>query len=329
MKFKKFEINNFKGIENVIFNLDKSPDANIYTLVGLNESGKTTILEAINFFNPRDKGLNALELPGAAIKDYNVLIPISKRDNFNDHVYIQITIKLDNDDIARINEFTEANTEFEFVKPMNELVYYRFYKFANSKFIGSDFRWSGFEGKLKGAQPEDDYTRVANHNPDSNIKLSNFCSTLIPSILYFPNFLFDFPSRIYLEGKSELTDKEKFYLELVQDILYSLQNDTNYNIHLVERVKSTDRNDRRNLDSLLKKMNRKVTDVVFDAWNRVFKRNIKDTQVIIKCDLDEEERAYLEFEIEAQDGIYQINERSLGFRWFFTFLLFTQFRPYR
>ncbi|MEI9910983.1 MAG: AAA family ATPase [Bacteroidota bacterium] len=74
MKFTEFKIKNFKGIEDVTVNLDKSPDANIYTLVGLNESGKTTILEAINFFNPNDKGLSALELPGATIKDYNILI---------------------------------------------------------------------------------------------------------------------------------------------------------------------------------------------------------------------------------------------------------------
>ncbi|MBU4374660.1 MAG: AAA family ATPase, partial [Euryarchaeota archaeon] len=42
MKFTEFKIKNFKGIENITINLDKSPNANIYTLVGLNESGKTT-----------------------------------------------------------------------------------------------------------------------------------------------------------------------------------------------------------------------------------------------------------------------------------------------
>lgn len=121
MKFTEFKIKNFKGIENITINLDKSPNANIYTLVGLNESGKTTILDAINFFNPSDEGSSALDLPGATIKDYNSLIPISRRDNFNDEITIQVTLKLDVDDLQKINEFTAAHTEFSEVKKVDTL----------------------------------------------------------------------------------------------------------------------------------------------------------------------------------------------------------------
>lgn len=329
MKFTEFKIKNFKGIENVTVNLDKSPDANIYTLVGLNESGKTTILEAINFFNPNDKGLSALELPGATIKDYNILIPISKRDNFNEVISLEVTIKLDADDLKKINEHTDAKTLFKKVKKVDTIKYYRYYKFKDSKFQELDSRWSGFDGWLK-TDSEENYTNIGDKNyPDDNTSLAGFCRGLIPSILYFPNFLFDFPSKIYLQTKGESTAKEKFYIELVQDILFSLENSSNIQTHLVDRIKSGDANDKRNLNSLLQKMSKKVTDVVFEAWNRIFKREIKDTRISINCSTDSEGLPYLEFEIEAQDGIYQINERSLGFRWFFIFLLFTQFRPFR
>ncbi len=50
MKYIKFTIKNFKGIPNLTLNLDKKPDSNITMLVGLNESGKTSILEAIHLF---------------------------------------------------------------------------------------------------------------------------------------------------------------------------------------------------------------------------------------------------------------------------------------
>lgn len=329
MKFTEFKIKNFKGIENVTVNLDKSPDANIYTLVGLNESGKTTILEAINFFNPNDKGLSALELPGATIKDYNILIPISKRDNFNEVISLEVTIKLDAADLMKINEHTVANTPFRKVKTVDTIKYYRYYKFKDSKFLKLDSKWSGFAGVLK-TDHKDNFVNINETNyPNENNSLSGLCRELIPSILYFPNFLFDFPSKIYLQTKEESTAKEKFYIELIQDILYSLENSSNIQTHLVDRIKSGDANDRRNLNSLLQKMSKKVTDVVFEAWNRIFKREIKDTRISINCSTDSESLPYLEFEIEAQDGIYQINERSLGFRWFFIFLLFTQFRPYR
>lgn len=329
MKFTEFLIKNFKGIENIKVKLDKSPEANIYTLVGLNESGKTTILEAINFFNPNDKGLSALELPGATIKDYNILIPISRRDNFNDTILIEVTLSLDKEDYKKINFFANENTLFKKVKETGTIKYFRNYKFKDSKFTELDSRWTGFEGWLKSEQFEK-YIKIDDKKYSrSNMQLSNFCSSLIPSILYFPNFLFDFPSKIYLETKAEATAKETFYLELVQDILYSLENSSNIKTHLVERIKSGDANDKRNLNSLLQKMSKKVTDVVFEAWNRIFKREIKDTRIVINYSTDSEGLPYLEFEIEAQDGIYQINERSLGFRWFFIFLLFTQFRPFR
>ena len=50
MKFKKIEIKNYKGIENATLELSNSPKGNVYTLVGINESGKTSLLEAINTF---------------------------------------------------------------------------------------------------------------------------------------------------------------------------------------------------------------------------------------------------------------------------------------
>lgn len=100
-------------------------------------------------------------------------------------------------------------------------------------------------------------------------------------------------------------------------------------IHLIDRIKSGDAHDKRNLDRLLQIMGQKVTEVVFEAWNDIFKREIKDTKIAIHYSKTSEGLSYLEFDIEAQDGIYNINERSLGFRWFFTFLLFTQFRPFR
>lgn len=328
MKFTQFKIKNFKGVEDVTINLDKSPDATIYTLVGLNESGKTTILEAINLFTPSTEGVDTLELSGSTIKDYNLLIPINKRDNFNGTISLEVTIKLDDLDLKQINEFTAKNTRFKSVKPTETLIYYKYYKFKDSKFQNLESRWSGFYEYLKRTKQQK-YINIGGKYFDENIKLANFCRGLIPNILYFPNFLFDFPSKIYLETEAEATPKEKFYIELVQDILYSLENESNIQTHLITRLKSDDPTDRRNLNSLLQKMSRKVSDVVYEAWNKIFKKQIRESRIAINAVTDEKGFAYLEIDIEEEDGIYQVNERSLGFRWFFSFLLFTQFRPHR
>ena len=51
MKYKSFYIKNYKGIKDLKLELDKDPNSNIITLVGLNESGKTSILEAISLIH--------------------------------------------------------------------------------------------------------------------------------------------------------------------------------------------------------------------------------------------------------------------------------------
>ncbi|WP_420577404.1 ATP-dependent nuclease [Ekhidna sp.] len=328
MRFEKFEIKNFKGIDQIEIEFDKSPKANVFTLVGLNESGKTTILEAINFFSPSNAGLSALELPGTKVEDFNNLIPIGKRDNFNGRIELIVKLALEDEDFKKIEKFAKEETQFRKLLKLSHLSYFRYYNFKDSKFTESDHRWTGWHGVHKDNKKDEFINISSEAYEDDNLALSGFCKKLIPSILYFPNFLFDFPARIKLESDEELSEKDKFYLELIQDILFSLKNDTNIKDHIIERSKSDEKNDKRNLDSLLKKMNRKVTEVVFDAWNKIFNRQIDDTEVVIKCESDSD-NTYLEFEIEGPDGIYQINERSLGFRWFFTFLLFTQFRPYR
>ena len=46
MRFIRFDIQNFKGIKSATLDLVPA-GANVFTLIGLNESGKTTILEAL------------------------------------------------------------------------------------------------------------------------------------------------------------------------------------------------------------------------------------------------------------------------------------------
>ena len=62
MQFTYFEFINFRGIGKVRLDLNFVPNSTIYTMVGLNESGKTTILEAINYFSYKTDSL-ALTVP--------------------------------------------------------------------------------------------------------------------------------------------------------------------------------------------------------------------------------------------------------------------------
>jgi len=90
MKHSYFEIKNFKGINHIRFDMLSMPKSNVYTLVGLNESGKTTILDAINSARLNTERLDPLALPGHAIIDPHDLIPKSKKSNFNGSITIEM-----------------------------------------------------------------------------------------------------------------------------------------------------------------------------------------------------------------------------------------------
>ncbi len=149
----------------------------------------------------------------------------------------------------------------------------------------------------------------------------------MPSILYFPNFLFEFPERIYLEESNEDT-KHKFYQKIIQDVLDSLDNNTNIEDHLIQRIKSNDEKDKRNLNSLIGKMQKQLTDVIFKKWNQILNKEISKTEIVLFHGNDAN-GSYLEFNIKDDVDTYRIVERSLGFRWFFVYILLTQFRSYR
>jgi len=107
---------NFKGIAHVRFEFNAHHRGNVYTLVGLNESGKTTILEGFNFSKYKSETLDPLNLPGYSIKDVHDLIPISRRSNFNEEIFIKSGYELDEEDINKISVFLLEKFEFKLTK---------------------------------------------------------------------------------------------------------------------------------------------------------------------------------------------------------------------
>lgn len=324
MRFSAFRIENFKGIEKMEINLPSQGENSIYSLVGLNESGKTTILEAINYFIYKNESLDALDLDRYQITDIHELVPIHKRDNFNGFIKIQAELTLDEDDRYTIKEkLLEELINFKEVFIPDKVSFTQRYCFENSKHNDSkDERlWThGFEGVKKRSSKKKDLTN------DEALKVNEFIKDKIPNILYFPNFLFEFPERIYLEEKEN--PKYVFYQKIISDVLDSLNNDLDIDDHLILRMKSKDPTDKRNLNSVLNKMNRKLTEVIFSAWNSIFSKNIDNKEIKLEYGVDNDKGAYIEFYIQDNIDTYRINERSLGFRWFFVFLLLTQFRSF-
>jgi AAA ATPase domain len=86
-----------------------------------------------------------------------------------------------------------------------------------------------------------------------------------------------------------------------------------------------------------------VTRLVFGRWNKIFGEEAKGKEVAISYEVVEGEikdakgirtatqnhDVRIKFQIRDGTRRFAVNDRSLGFRWFFSFMLFTQFRVAR
>ena len=194
MKYKSFYIKNYKGIKDLKLELDKDPNSNIITLVGLNESGKTSILEAISLIHNEP---NANEV--------HKLIPKNRKFNFTDTIEVTAFLELENEDEKNINSFCKG-IGFKNNNPIKNVSQSLVYSFKNSEFIPAE---SGitWEFELEGLLKNKRYSRKFSSENEEFLKVQEYVvQNLIPPLIYYPNFLFDFPNRIYLE---ESKDEEK------------------------------------------------------------------------------------------------------------------------
>ena len=332
MIFLNFKIKNFKGIENTILNLNQVPSANIYTLIGLNESGKTTVLEALNFWSYSKESKETSECLGfQTIQDDYELIPIGETSNFSKNSSVTATLKLNEDDEKLIKKYAEEHCNFILTEQIKEIKIEKSKSFENSKCIKTNNYWTiNLVGKNKGKS-----RKKISLNADSEKWQSIIAyirDNLLPTILYFPNFLFDFPERIYLEDINGDIKKQKehsFYKEIIQDLLDSLNQSLNIQVHIIDRKRSGDENDENSLKKVLLDLSKELNNNILGAWNEIFKRKITNKRILVEAKIDKEiNKVYLGFSIE-DDGYFSINQRSLGFRWFFAFLLFTKYRGFR
>src|SRR4051812_15130506 len=104
MRYSTFSISNFKGVHNIGLDLGSKAASRIIVLVGLNESGKTTLLEALSFFYNNFSIESEPALFPTDIKDVHALIPISQRDNFNGKIAVSVTVALDPADLDALKK---------------------------------------------------------------------------------------------------------------------------------------------------------------------------------------------------------------------------------
>lgn len=328
MKYVSFKVENFKGIQGLDFPMD-TVGSPIATLVGLNESGKTTILEALSTFYGQvllnDESTEPL-LHNIEIEDIHSLIPKGKKANFNGKVLLTAQVQLsEKDKVALVERL--SRDDWIATKVGGTISITIEFRFENSKYIG---RMNLYGMALKGRGRRKRKERALKDD-DRELWSSTmrWLASQIPPIIYYPNFLFEFPEKIYIEEKDNEEKENRFYRMFLQDVLDSLENDLDLKVHVLDRAKSSEPAAKEALELVLNRLSSKISGLVFDPELSVFKVDQRGQRNVVATlpQLDPVEKRHF-VSIRLKDGVdsYSIRERSLGFRWFFTFLLLTQFR---
>lgn len=353
MKLKKFKIQNFKGIEDAEISIDTRANTPIITLIGLNESGKTTILEAISHFVSGDSVVAKIFDEPQNTSGVYSLVPIHKKVNFTGAVSISAIVSLTEGDIQEIQDLakTQCNCIIDTEPFMTDITITKQYEFAdgNPSEDVSRNTWDLqlFTKKTKHTKKYKPY-QYSGEGEDLEKIVWNKIIGNLAQISYFPTFLVDFPQRIYITEHETESDANRYYRHVLQDVLDSLNSDLSLEKHIVDRINSfkskqtpaqltnwltlfLNRPEKGQVDSVITQMAEAMSSEILVSWDKIFQRTSPAKSVHIDWFIDTERDDLPYITISISDGKfrYALQERSLGFRWFFSFLLFTSFKQYK
>jgi len=328
MIYKSFEIVNFKGVDNVVVDLSNN---RIITLVGLNESGKTTIMEAINLFHklikgmePDEKILNKIRPKGAA---FTGEISIAGKLIFEDEDKKEIA-KYWKDELNKRNnlEFPEEwSYTFRFEFNLNAFQRMRRNPIFNVSYTSS----SGSKQIL------------SKKNFTAWQELVKFISkNIVPEVLYYEDFIFDIPDEIFFPktiDPSEITvpvtqndpnEKQQAIWRLVlDDVIRTVHPEMTIQAQVADKFDT----DKDGVDNIISKMAGELDEKITKAWKELFSTagKISFKEIALVCEPDGN-GVNLSFKVKTHSNeVLSVNEKSKGFKWFFAFLLFTEFRKNR
>ncbi len=276
-------------------------------------------------------------------------VPRHKLANFTGDVLVEAMIEVEESDEDWVRNFAleEYDLTLDDKQFPKEISMGRVHRFNRGDFVGN-FRTIDFEPTVK-TKGQRKFRPLESESSD---QIWDSFYEIVPSIAFYPTFIFDFPKKIYLTFRQGAYDS--FYRSVFQDILnYDGQG---YKISdIVRRVQSEElivpwarffslfssSDAKGKVQQIIDRASKSVTEVVLGKWNEIFGEDASGKEVVVEFGLDEgrilnketgsyESRdkhdIYVWFEIKDGARRFKVNDRSLGFRWFFAFLLFTQFR---
>ena len=303
MKIVDFKIENYRAIESVELNLNFSMNP----IIGINESGKTSILQALLSFDKTRDRLNQ----GEHLSFQN---KYSTKDTKN--CFIEASLYLDEEEFEELIKYVSVKTSSEDYEKVSLL--------KDEKI------------KLKRCLDNKNYL-YENTILDEKLcnKIANFLVSKLPTILYFDDFTdrvpekVEFPDEYKLDGKLK-SNKLREWQEIIEEIFKRAEADGIDDNPLKDYMNIKDQ-DRK--DDILSDIQATLNKEIIDEWRKIKKssKSLADDSEELELEIVHRDNV---FEFKVRDKAFQgkkrtfsISERSKGFQWFFNYMVKLKFNP--
>jgi predicted ATP-dependent endonuclease of OLD family len=310
LSYVKFDIKNFKGIDEVSVNLVKN---DLVLLLGLNESGKSTILKAIECFDflndpPKEENSKYFQnIRNKAKVGSNKEVVITATINIESRIHPLDSNKIGDKSLSR-EELDEINNFIEHINNEKQVIISRVFPFKNGELSKYFYRI------------EDSHVFSSkNLSKLIALELVNIC----PFIIYFEDFKDRIPEKIYINNKSDSFDSS--WYDIIDGLFYNTDED--FNIEAFKKYYSKVKPRLDDAGTVLKRVNKTLNETFTKKWKEL--SGVKDIE---SAELNYYPTPSPHFILKIMDGdgtTYSVDERSRGALWYLSFLMKTEFRSKR
>ena len=305
--YRSIDINRFKGLDHVSLNFSKN---DLVLLLGLNESGKTSILKAIECFDfNNDPDPNSLKLFFTSIRN---------KQDIDCSTPTTITAEIDFSQDIDSRFFDKALSSAK-LRGESKSIVQAFIDSANNQRSLRIRRVIPFNN----GSPGQSYYEFDGEIPFESKKLESTLAQEIvrrcPYILYFEDFQDTIPEKIFTSKRSDGFNST--WYDIIDGLFYNTKPSYSVTKYLGYYNPVNRRDD--DARTVLRQVNNVLQDTFTKKW--------KDLSGVEEIDHTEiafqETKKYFEIKVAERDGTtYSVHERSKGAIWYLAFLMKTEFR---